>query len=123
MKTAAEDLAPFLGSAFAERSERIARAAAALRELSESKALMRPLRELAASQVHMHVNRIVIEDARRQEVLLYDFLARRQRTAAARGQERGSRCSTGAVSIAAASAPGVSGLRRESLDDLPGGFS
>lgn len=58
------------------RSERLAPIVAELRGLEESGRLWVPVRELAQSYVHMHVNRLIRSAQRAHELVLYDFLAR-----------------------------------------------
>jgi lantibiotic biosynthesis protein len=68
-------LAPGL-AILAERSGRIRPVVAELRALEAAGRLSLPVRTLAASYVHMHANRLLRGSARRQELVLYDFLAR-----------------------------------------------
>jgi thiopeptide-type bacteriocin biosynthesis protein len=58
------------------RSERLAPVAEALRAADRGGRLSLPIADLAASYLHLHANRLLHADARRQELVLYDFLAR-----------------------------------------------
>jgi len=70
------------------RSERIAPVAAALRTTEREHRLWRPITDLAASYLHMHANRILRAEARRQELVLYDLLARLYESRIARARKR-----------------------------------
>ena len=56
------------------RSARNAPICAALRAAEAKNQLSSPVRDLAASYLHMHANRILASAARAQELVLYDFL-------------------------------------------------
>lgn len=71
------------------RSERLAEIGAALRAADREGALQVPLADLAGSYLHMSANRILRADARAQELVLYDFLARVVRSRMARGRGTG----------------------------------
>lgn len=73
------------------RSGRLAPAVGALGQLDREGRLSAPLAEVAASLVHMHVNRMLRSDHRRQEYVLYDFLCRLYASRAARSREEASR--------------------------------
>lgn len=60
----------------ARRSQRIAAAATELRSAARSGALEVSLPSLAASYLHMHVNRLLRSAHRAQELVLYDLLSR-----------------------------------------------
>ncbi len=62
--------------ALARRSRAVRPVADQLRELAKAGRLSAPIHALAASYVHMHANRLLRSSARRQELVLYDFLAR-----------------------------------------------
>lgn len=72
------------------RSGQLAPAAGALRQLDREGRLSVPLAEVAASLVHMHVNRMLRSDHRRQEFVLYDFLCRLYASRAARSSRAAS---------------------------------
>lgn len=63
-------------AAFAARRARLAPLVARLRDLERRGALDGSVDALAASFAHMFVNRMLTTEHRRQEVVLYDFLAR-----------------------------------------------
>jgi thiopeptide-type bacteriocin biosynthesis protein len=79
------ELAPAL-ALFEARSRHIRPIAAELRERAGE--LTSSLADLAASYVHMHVNRILRADHRRHELVLYDLLARLYDADLARGRSR-----------------------------------
>src|SRR5262249_5566467 len=58
------------------RSARIAVAMRHLRSLSEKGKLKTRMEDLAASYVHMHINRLIRSSQRNHELILYDFLFR-----------------------------------------------
>jgi lantibiotic biosynthesis protein len=60
----------------AERSDRFRHVREALWAASKSGTLTRSVPDLAASFVHMHANRMLHAAARKQELVLYDFLSR-----------------------------------------------
>jgi lantibiotic biosynthesis protein len=68
-------LAPGI-EAITARSRRLGPSCAALREMERDGRLLRPLADLAASFVHMHLNRLFRSAQRRQELVVYDFLSR-----------------------------------------------
>jgi thiopeptide-type bacteriocin biosynthesis protein len=70
---AAGPLAPALAP-FERRSRDVAPLAAALARLEAEGRLTAPVREMAPSFVHMHVNRLIRSAARAHEMVLYDFL-------------------------------------------------
>lgn len=85
------DLAPG-HEILAERSQRLAPVAAALREMERSGRLGRGINDaLAWDFSHMYANRLLRAAARAQELVLYDFLARiyESRKARARAQAKG----------------------------------
>jgi thiopeptide-type bacteriocin biosynthesis protein len=67
------------------RSEHLAPVARGLQSAWREGRLTLPLETLAASFLHMHVNRMTVNDARAQELVLYDFLTRLYRSRLARG--------------------------------------
>jgi thiopeptide-type bacteriocin biosynthesis protein len=69
-------LASSIASILRRRSERLLPIAGALRILEQEGRLERPLTDMAASYVHMHVNRLLPSAHRAQEMVLYDFLRR-----------------------------------------------
>ncbi|HYK41590.1 MAG TPA: thiopeptide-type bacteriocin biosynthesis protein, partial [Thermoanaerobaculia bacterium] len=68
-------LAPGL-AVLRRRSGRVAPLIRELNALEADGRLSQPLAKLAASCVHMHVNRLLRSAHRKQELVLYDFLAR-----------------------------------------------
>lgn len=68
-------LAPGL-VAFARRSQAIAPLATELQALAQRGGLTSTINDLAASFVHMHVNRLLTSSHRQQELVLYDLLRR-----------------------------------------------
>jgi thiopeptide-type bacteriocin biosynthesis protein len=74
--------------ALRRRSARIARASAELRELADRGELTVPLTDLAASLVHMHVNRSLRSAQRAHELVLYELLDRLYSSRAARASDR-----------------------------------
>lgn len=66
------------------RSQRLAPAAAELRSLEASGLLSATVADLAVSYVHMSLNRLLRSSHRRQELVIYDFLLRLQRSRLAR---------------------------------------
>jgi thiopeptide-type bacteriocin biosynthesis protein len=78
--TLASSIAPILS----RRSARLQPVAKALKALEQSGRLERPLADLAASFVHMHVNRLFPSAHRAQELVLYDFLRRNYESRLAR---------------------------------------
>jgi thiopeptide-type bacteriocin biosynthesis protein len=71
-------------AALVERSERLAEIAPRLRRLADAGELTAPLASLAASYVHMWVNRVLRSAHRAQELVLYDFLDRMYQSALSR---------------------------------------
>jgi thiopeptide-type bacteriocin biosynthesis protein len=71
-------------AALAERSERLAQIAPRLRCLADAGDLTAPLASIAASYVHMWVNRVLRSAHRAQELVLYDFLDRMYQSALSR---------------------------------------
>jgi thiopeptide-type bacteriocin biosynthesis protein len=59
-----------------------------LQHAQQAGALTKPLEDLAASYVHMHLNRIFRAAANAQEMVLYDFLARTYDSMAAKKRGR-----------------------------------
>src|SRR5262249_49884707 len=82
-------LAPRIEAIFRRRSEQVAPVAQALRGLAQRGILERPLPDLAASYIHMHVNRLLASAHRAQEMVLYDFLRRLYESKLARNDARG----------------------------------
>jgi thiopeptide-type bacteriocin biosynthesis protein len=74
--TADADGANEMVGTFDERSRRIRRVAAGLRQLVAEGRSSQTIPELCGSYLHMHANRLLRRDARRQELVLYDLLAR-----------------------------------------------
>jgi thiopeptide-type bacteriocin biosynthesis protein len=68
----------------AERSARLAPVMDQFRALDADHGLTRPLPSIAASLVHMHLNRLLRSAQRAHELVIYDFLARMQRSLLAR---------------------------------------
>lgn len=66
--------------AFARRSERLRPLIAEFRSLEETGRLTASLEEAAGGFVHMHLNRMLQSAHRKQELVLYDFLARLYRS-------------------------------------------
>jgi thiopeptide-type bacteriocin biosynthesis protein len=83
----AEQLASGL-CAIDHRSERVRALTAELEALAKKGALSASIQRLAASYVHMHINRLLRAAARAQELLIYDFLRRLYTSQAARRQGR-----------------------------------
>lgn len=71
---------------FRRRSGRIAPIAAGLAALEARGELGAPLAALAASFVHLHVNRVIRAAARPHELVIYDFLTRIYESKRARGE-------------------------------------
>jgi len=76
-------LAPGL-AALDRRSERLRGTAAELAARAAAGRLTAPLREIAASYLHMHANRLIRSAPREHELVLYDFLSRLYTAAAHR---------------------------------------
>jgi thiopeptide-type bacteriocin biosynthesis protein len=92
-QTAADggSLAPGL-AALDARSAGVRRAAERWQARARDGQLGASIAALAGSLIHMHVNRMLVDDARAQELILYDFLARCYRSRQARlGGGRGAR--------------------------------
>jgi thiopeptide-type bacteriocin biosynthesis protein len=70
-----------------ERSAKNAPVAAALRALDKDRRLHPSLASIAGSLLHMHANRLLRSEARAQELVLYDFLARLYDSEAARARK------------------------------------
>jgi thiopeptide-type bacteriocin biosynthesis protein len=70
---ATDALAPALAP-FERRTRDLAPLAAAMARLEAEGRLTAPVREMAPSFVHMHVNRLIRSAARAHEMVLYDFL-------------------------------------------------
>jgi thiopeptide-type bacteriocin biosynthesis protein len=70
------------------RSERLAPIVKALRAAEEAQRLELSVIELAPSYLHMHANRLLRAEARAQEAVLYDFLARLYESKIARAGTR-----------------------------------
>jgi thiopeptide-type bacteriocin biosynthesis protein len=70
--------------ALRDRSRRIAPVAGELRRLAEAGGLTEPITDLAASLLHMHVNRLLRSAQRAQELVLYELLDRTYSSRAAR---------------------------------------
>ncbi|CAG7656900.1 Nisin biosynthesis protein NisB [Paenibacillus allorhizosphaerae] len=68
-------LAPGI-SVFKQRSERLVPLVDGLRKVEISGGLTVTLEQLAASYIHMHVNRMLRSSQRAHELIIYDFLAR-----------------------------------------------
>jgi thiopeptide-type bacteriocin biosynthesis protein len=71
-----------------ERGDAIADAVCELRRLDETRVLERPLPAVAASLVHMHLNRMLAEQQRAQERVIYELLCRSYTSRLARGRGR-----------------------------------
>jgi thiopeptide-type bacteriocin biosynthesis protein len=69
------------------RSERVRPLGDRLREVERNGLLTRPLREVAASIAHMHLNRVVQARHREHELVIYDFLTRLYEAASHRKEE------------------------------------
>ena len=78
---------PLAGAAeiFAERSVRVAAGAAALRQASAEGKLSASMTALAGDFVHLHANRMLRGVSSRQELVIYDLLARLYQSRQARG--------------------------------------
>jgi hypothetical protein len=75
------------------RSERLTEPIGQLLSLSAAGALTSELPILAASYLHMHVNRMLQSDHRQQEMVIYDLLLRYYRSVWGRSrQERIASC-------------------------------
>jgi lantibiotic biosynthesis protein len=70
------------------RSARLAPIVKALRAAEKAQRLELPVVELAPSYLHMHANRLLRAEARAQEGVLYDFLARLYESRIARAETR-----------------------------------
>lgn len=70
-------------------SGRVKTISAELEWLRQRRALTKPVAELAASYVHMHLNRLFRSSANAQEMVLYDFLARVYESKLAREKRSG----------------------------------
>lgn len=70
-----------------QRSADLAPTLAALRQAVITGQVTHSLQELAASYIHMHVNRLLRSAQRAQELVLYDFLARTYESQAARTRQ------------------------------------
>jgi thiopeptide-type bacteriocin biosynthesis protein len=81
---ACEDIPARAREALLRRSDRLAPIAAGLNALAEEGRLGVPVAELAASFLHMHVNRMARSAARAQELVLYDLLGRHYASQVAR---------------------------------------
>ncbi|MHA7632234.1 lantibiotic dehydratase [Corallococcus sp. M7] len=68
-----------------QRSERLATVGREFQAAEREGRLTLPVEALATSLMHMHVNRVLPDDARAHELVLYDFLARLYRSRLARG--------------------------------------
>lgn len=62
--------------ALARRSDRVVDAARRLRSLAYAGKLQTGIEDLAASYVHMHVNRLIRSGERAHELVFYGFLFR-----------------------------------------------
>ncbi|HVI46001.1 MAG TPA: lantibiotic dehydratase [Chitinophaga sp.] len=71
-----------------ERAAGIESIAAALKELHVQGRLQVPITGLLSSYIHMIINRIAITDSRKQELVIYDFLARYYQSSLARAKAR-----------------------------------
>lgn len=67
------------------RSEQLAPICRELTDLEAQGQLTTDLRQLAGHFTHMHINRILRAEQRRQELVIYDFLLQLRRSRAARG--------------------------------------
>ncbi|HEY4288983.1 MAG TPA: lantibiotic dehydratase [Puia sp.] len=70
-----------------QNKTKLSAVAAAIYRLRESEQLEVPLSGLLASYLHMMVNRLSLTDPRKQEAVLYDFLARHYKSLLARSQQ------------------------------------
>ncbi|HWN67278.1 MAG TPA: lantibiotic dehydratase [Haliangium sp.] len=75
-----------LDEVFGQRSARVAPLAAALRAADAGGRLTAPVTSLAGDLVHMHANRMLRGLALRQELVIYDLLARLYQARRARGR-------------------------------------
>jgi thiopeptide-type bacteriocin biosynthesis protein len=73
--------------ALAARSERLRDIARELRDRERAGRLIVPIREIAASFLHMHCNRLLRAGQRAQELVLYDWLLRLYESEAARARK------------------------------------
>jgi thiopeptide-type bacteriocin biosynthesis protein len=69
------------------RSERLVPIVAQLKSCARAGRLSRPLTALAPSYLHMHANRLLRSAHRAQELVLYDFLARLEKSRGARAPQ------------------------------------
>ena len=76
--------APGIAQVFARRSARVRPLAEALHREEREGRLTVPVRHLAGSLLHMHVNRMLPDEQRAQELILHDFLGRLYRSRQAR---------------------------------------
>lgn len=67
---------PGVEEAFGRRSQQIRRISRELRRHEKGGSFLQSLQQLAASYVHMHLNRLLRADLRKHELVLYDFLYR-----------------------------------------------
>ncbi len=77
--------------ALERRSQALEPIVAELRRAAAAGRLSLPLTELAKSYVHMFTNRLLRDEGRAHEFVLYDFLARHHRSRLARSRQAGSR--------------------------------
>jgi thiopeptide-type bacteriocin biosynthesis protein len=70
--------------ALRRRSERLRPVVERLRQAEREGLLSVPIERLADSYLHMHVNRMMVEDQRAQELIFHDFLVRLYRSRLAR---------------------------------------
>ena len=81
----AHPLAPGLKE-FRRCSEKLTGVVAELKSRERDGRLTSPLKELAFSYVHMRANRLLRNAPRRQELIIYDMLARHYESQTARGK-------------------------------------
>ncbi|MGH2934578.1 MAG: thiopeptide-type bacteriocin biosynthesis protein [Gaiellaceae bacterium] len=67
---------PAAGRVFERRSQAVRASAEGLKRLERAAALTRPRQEIAASLVHMHLNRFLRSRHREQELVILEFLSR-----------------------------------------------
>jgi thiopeptide-type bacteriocin biosynthesis protein len=75
-------------AAFTRHGARLRAVAGKLRQAEQAGALTMTLGELAGSYLHMHVNRLLPEEQRAHELVLYEFLGRLYRSRLARAKKR-----------------------------------
>lgn len=99
---------PGVDEAFGRRSQQIRRISQELRRHEKGGRLLQSVQQLAASYIHMHLNRLLRADLRKHELVLYDFLYRHY--AALEGRRDRGTCKRGP---AARNAAGTASMERQ----------